>query len=72
MEIRRATVEDLADIFTCNINAFKNYITLINRAPAPMMVDFSAELKNNDLFVACENNEILRFALIQDTNDDFM
>lgn len=72
MEIRRATIEDLADIFTCNINAFKNYITLINRAPAPMMVDFSAELKNNDLFVACENNEILGFALIQDTEDDFM
>ena len=45
MEIRRATIEDLADIFTCNINAFKNYITLINRAPSPMMVDFSAELK---------------------------
>ncbi|MBE6112805.1 MAG: GNAT family N-acetyltransferase [Peptococcaceae bacterium] len=72
MEIRRATIEDLADIFTCNINAFKNYITLINRAPAPMMTDFSAELKNNHLFVACENDEVLGFALIQDTADDYM
>ena len=72
MEIRRAVIEDLADVFTCNVNAFKGYITLINRAPAPMMTDFSVELKNNGLFVACEGDRLLGFALIQDGEEDFM
>lgn len=68
MEIRRAVMEDLPAIFTCNVNAFKNYILEIGKAPAPMLMDFSQEL-DHDLFVAYEGDELLGFVLILPDED---
>ena len=42
MEIRRATLQDAPEIFTCCANAFKHYILEMGKAPAPMLTDYSA------------------------------
>ena len=64
MEIRRATLQDAPEIFTCCVNAFKHYILEMGKAPAPMLTDYSVELQQHDVFVACEDGEVTGFVFI--------
>lgn len=64
MEIRRATLQDAPAVFTCCVNAFKNYILEMEKAPAPMLTDYSVEIQQHDVFVACEDGEVMGFILL--------
>ena len=64
LQIRRATIQDAPEIFTCCVNAFKQYILEMDKAPAPMLTDYSVEIKQHDLFVAHEDDAVTGFVLI--------
>ncbi|MBN7774228.1 GNAT family N-acetyltransferase [Clostridium aminobutyricum] len=72
MEIRKATKSDAAAVFTCAVEAFKDYILLIDRTPGPMLEDYYEAIKHHHVFVASTKGSIDGFILIKDGNVDFM
>ena len=62
--LRPAVQEDVAAVKTCVIAAFEHYVERIGNAPAPMLLDFAAEIQAKRVWVA-ENGAQIIGALIQ-------
>lgn len=55
--IRKAVAGDEAAIRECADQAFSGYIPLIGRQPAPMTVDFSAQIAAGQIYVALNDDD---------------
>jgi len=72
MIIRSAKLEDVPELYSCCVEAFKDYILLIGRTPGPMLEDLYEGVLHHDIFVAQEGDSIAGFILIKDGEGDFM
>ncbi len=72
MEIRRATIEDVPDIYSCCVASFREYILLIGRTPGPMLEDYYEGVRRHHTFVIPYGDAIAGFALVKDGVGDFM
>lgn len=50
--IREATASDVLPAKSCVLSAFLRYVERIGKEPAPMLLDFSAEVEANRVWVA--------------------
>jgi GNAT superfamily N-acetyltransferase len=62
--IREATASDAVSAKLCVVSAFSKYIERIGKEPAPMLLDFSAEVEARHVWVA-EFNTALAGVLVQ-------
>lgn len=53
--IRQATAHDEAQIRECAEKAYKRYVQLIGRKPAPMVADFATQIADGDVFIATDD-----------------
>lgn len=51
-QIRKATLDDLANVRFCAQAAYSKYIVRIGKAPAPMGADFAAQIREGMVHVA--------------------
>ncbi|MDR2296645.1 MAG: GNAT family N-acetyltransferase [Clostridiales Family XIII bacterium] len=72
MDIRAATSIDVPSIDACVTEAFKDYIPLIGKKPAPMLADYGAIIEKHFAFVAVADGLVAGVLTICDTRDDFM
>ena len=68
-EIRKAAKSDLLEIETCAADAYAVYVERIGRKPAPMVADFATAIKNEQLYVALENGQLVGFAVFYPQRD---
>lgn len=68
-EIRKAAKSDLPEIETCAADAYAMYVERIGRKPAPMVADFATAIKNEQLYVALENGQIVGFVVFYSQRD---
>ncbi len=61
--IRRATVQDLAQIQQCACEAYEKYVDLIGRPPAPMVADFAASIQRGELYVCADEVTLLGYVV---------
>jgi ribosomal protein S18 acetylase RimI-like enzyme len=52
LQIRRATLDDCANVRSCAQAAYSKYIDRIGKAPAPMGADFAAQIEEGIVHVA--------------------
>jgi ribosomal protein S18 acetylase RimI-like enzyme len=69
MKIRLATTNDLAKIIDCVRQAYSKYIERIGRAPAPMLADYEAQIKQGIVRVLTQQDDI-RGLLVSFPEDD--
>jgi ribosomal protein S18 acetylase RimI-like enzyme len=72
MDIRVATFMDVPNIEACVADAFKGYIPLIGKKPAPMRMDYNEIIKRHSVFVAVIDGFMAGAVVILDTCDRFM
>ena len=68
-EIRKAAKSDLPEIETCAADAYAMYVERIGRKPAPMVADFATAIKNEQLYVALGNGQIVGFVVFYPQRD---
>ena len=57
--IRKALASDLQDIQTCARLAYEKYVPRIGRAPAPMVADFEAQIRDGLVWVSEVSDGVL-------------
>lgn len=73
LEIRRADVSDEAAVRACAEDAYKQYVVVIGRKPAPMVADFNALIASGFVYVATdEQSEILGFIVFYAKGDQVL
>ena len=72
MIIRIAKLEDVPELYSCCVEAFKDYILLIGRTPGPMLEDLYEGVLHHHTFIAQDGESIAGFILIKDGQEDFM
>lgn len=71
-EIHIAAEKDAEAIQLCCERAFKGYIPIIGKKPAPMYYNYLNEIRKGTVLAAFENSAVAGFALIKDGGNDFM
>ena len=61
LQLRRATREDLPFARQCAVQAYSLYVDRIGREPAPMVQDFAAALKDDELEIVTASGMKLGF-----------
>lgn len=73
LEIRQADVSDEAAVRACAEDAYKQYVVVIGRKPAPMVADFNALIASGFVYVATdEQSEILGFIVFYAKGDQVL
>lgn len=57
--LRRACMEDAPAVTECVHNAFRHYIERIGREPGPMLMDYAYEIREHQVWVVEQNEEII-------------
>ena len=57
--LRRACMEDAPAVTECVHNAFRHYIERIGREPGPMRMDYAYEIREHQVWVVEQNEEII-------------
>ncbi|MCR9254981.1 MAG: GNAT family N-acetyltransferase [Alphaproteobacteria bacterium] len=69
MNIRPATADDLTALARIQKAAFEAYVPEIGKAPAPMVVNLSAQLETYPVFVAETETGIAGYLILDDARD---
>jgi GNAT superfamily N-acetyltransferase len=59
LTVRPAREEDMNAVKACVVAAFEHYIERIGKPPAPMLLDFSAEIRTGHVWVAQDEQGIV-------------
>jgi ribosomal protein S18 acetylase RimI-like enzyme len=66
--VRPAAPADAAGVRACVVSAFEHYVERIGKPPAPMLLDFDAEIRANRVWVVSGDSGIIG-ALVQYETD---
>jgi GNAT superfamily N-acetyltransferase len=71
ISLRPATEEDAGAVKACVVAAFENYIERIGKPPAPMLLDFAAEIRAARVWVAQQGSQIVGVIVQYETERGF-
>jgi GNAT superfamily N-acetyltransferase len=69
--VRIAAEEDAASVKACVLAAFERYVERIGRPPAPMLLDFLAEIQAEHVWVALEEQSVVGSLVQYETERGF-
>jgi len=69
--VREAIASDANAVKSCVIAAFEIYTTRIGKPPAPMLLDFPAEIESRHVWLAESNGEVVGVLVQYETQQGF-
>jgi len=71
LEIRLALPVDTAEVTACVCQAFIHYIVRIGKQPGPMLDDYQALVRQQQVYVACQASDIVGVVVLLETPEGF-
>ena len=68
LSVRAARPEDVTAVKACVVEAFEHYVERIGKPPAPMLLDFAAEIQANHVWLVSSGEAVVG-ALVQYETD---